>query len=838
MDIYDKQIRTLGFEAFNKIKSSSVLIYGLEKGLGTEISKNLILMGVKNLYLYDNQIINKQDFETGYFYSEKNIELSRSNILMSKLQEISNNTNIQSVNNYEQKIDIMIIINQSVEKIQEISIYCRLNNIKLIVFWSKGVSGVIFIDAGDNHLITDKYDNIDDVQIGQIMCDGKVDCVPNSSHEFKTGDIVTFTNLSGENIEQLEKEWEITVINKTSFQLQDFNLDKFIFINGTCKIVKKPYFIKHNPFDINNPNDLIKTYIQMYSNNLINQLPPLWQSDQFLIDNKICIPNQAKLFHYELIPIVSIFGSIVSSETIKLVTNKYVSISQWFTWTDEILIPIKKPDNINYQTTYGLLYGIELEKKLMESTWLLSGFDEVGYEYIKILALMNIKNIIVHDEMNKKSNNHFLIKNNSDMNITFNKDIIESKLSNITGVINTTTENINELCFKYSLPLFNSSINGMKAYSESMIPFVTDILKITELNQEKNFPLCVITSFPNEIRHVIEFVKEQFEFFKRAPETMNKWLEDSNYLNTLSDNDKIIAEKEINLFTVKFPTQLDGIKKCREFAMDMFNENYNLSIIKLLESFPSDHKMENGSLFWSNGKKCPKPIIPDINDEEHLIFIDLTSQLLLKCSGYSETKYFNPNYKPHNLNIDDELHIKWIMSASNMRANNYSIPTINEFQTRGFIGKIIPSILPTSSLVSGLSSLEILKYLMGFNQIENYKNNSINLIEPLIIYSNPIIAPMIEIGGISVNSWTKFEYKTDSTLDEFKKYYEKIFNTVITMIVIETSMIYADFLDSDILNKKLSIIISEHFSNTQNNVSFNLLSNDNIDIPVITVNLI
>jgi len=321
---------------------------------------------------------------------------------------------------------------------------------------------------------------------------------------------------------------------------------------------------------------------------------------------------------------------------------------------------------------------------------------------------------------------------------------------------------------------------------------------------------------------------------------MNKWLEDSNYLNTLSDNDKIIAEKDINLFTIKFPTQLDGINKCREFAMEMFNENYNLSIIKLLESFPSDHKMEDGSLFWSNGKRCPKPIILDINHEEHLIFIDLTSQILLKCSGYSETKYFNPNYEPQIFNIDDELHIKWIMSASNMRANNYSIPTINKFQTKGFIGKISSSILPTSSLISGLGSLEILKYLMEFNQIKNYKNNSINLIEPSITYSNPIIAPTIEICGVSVNSWTKFEYKTDSTLDEFKKYYEKMFNTVITMIVIETSMIYADFLDSDILNKNLSIIIFEHFSNTQtqNNVSFNLLSNDDIDIPVITVNLI
>jgi hypothetical protein len=76
-------------------------------------------------------------------------------------------------------------------------------------------------------------------------------------------------------------------------------------------------------------------------------------------------------------------------------------------------------------------------------------------------------------------------------------------------------------------------------------------------------------------------------------------------------------------------------------------------------------------------------------------------------------------------------------------------------------------------------------------------------------------------------------------LNEFKNYYEKVFDTLIIMIVIESTMIYAEFLDSDVLNKKLSTVLLEHFkTNIPDNISFNLLSNDEKDIPIITVNLI
>ena len=143
-----------------------------------------------------------------------------------------------------------------------------------------------------------------------------------------------------------------------------------------------------------------------------------------------------------------------------------------------------------------------------------------------------------------------------------------------------------------------------------------------------------------------------------------------------------------------------------------------------------------------------------------------------------------------------------------MRANNYSIPNIDYFQTKGIVGKIIPTIITTSSIISGLSVLEMLKYLMDFKEVDEYKSSTVNLADLSIVKSEQLVkASMIDIAGIKVNSWTKFEYSKDTTLNEFKIYYEKIFETVISMIVIDTTMIYADFLDSDKLDQNLSCLL-------------------------------
>jgi len=171
IEYFDREIRTYDLNSINKLNTSSVLIYGLEKGLSTEISKNLILCGIKNIYLCDEEKINEQDLETGYLYSKEDINHIRSHVLMKKLQNINRYSNIFSVDNYKKNQNVTVLINQSVDKVKEISNYCHIENIKLIVLWSKGISGVLFVDAGLNHTIHYETHHI---QVSNINKLGKV----------------------------------------------------------------------------------------------------------------------------------------------------------------------------------------------------------------------------------------------------------------------------------------------------------------------------------------------------------------------------------------------------------------------------------------------------------------------------------------------------------------------------------------------------------------------------------------------------------------------------------------------------------------------------------------
>jgi ubiquitin-activating enzyme E1 len=92
--------------------------------------------------------------------------------------------------------------------------------------------------------------------------------------------------------------------------------------------------------------------------------------------------------------------------------------------------------------------------------------------------------------------------------------------------------------------------------------------------------------------------------------------------------------------------------------------------------------------------------------------------------------------------------------------------------------------------------------LLNFKE---YRSTFINLVDNTVVYSEPLSAPMIEIGGIKINSWTKFDYTLNSTLQEFKEYYEKLFKTEITMITSDSTILYADFIDEN-LNKNLKDI--------------------------------
>lgn len=810
-DRYDRQIRTFGLNATCKLNYSNVAIIGLNKGLSTEILKNLALCGIQNLFLVNDKSIEESDLLTGYYYSINDIGKFRHNVLKEKLCELNESLNIINISSLEdlESIDVLIVVNKNKEEIIHYNNLCRDYNKKFISVQSSNNNGIIFVDAGLNHIVKNiigkKYES---VQINNIDNTGKV---TTNGHEFESGQTVFINNLN--------KEYVIEVINNNVFKLNNFDNFEFKFINGNATYIDKNIYVNHKSYE-----EQLDVPVYIYSD-------------------------------IEIVSVNSIMGSIVATETIKLLTNQYQPINQFFTWSD--------PDLLNLETD-----------KLSNTEILIIGSGAVGCELLKNVAFLNVKKITIMDpDIIKKSNLsiQFLfhtsdigkLKSESAANvIRYMKPLIE--INSISEKISPETENIfnnkklivfNALdniddkryvdtqCFNHNLPLFESSITGLKGNVTPVIPFVTETYSNSVLPPtEKSFPICTIKNFPNQITHTIYWALDQFEFFNKGPSAFNKWLENKN-----SE-----INKDIWLFANK--------KNFIIWALDMFHEHFNYQINELIKAYPEDTLTKEGTLFWSGGKICPKPIDFNIDIAEHYHFIEVTINLLYKCFNI-EYKFnredicnilkeyiFVPLDKDikfeidKNININklvlqefnknDDIHIQWINTVSNLRAMNYSIDTVDYHTTKGIACKINPAVVTTASLVAGFATIEMIKYLSNCNDISKYKSTFINLALNTLTSAEPLPAKTIEIAGKKFNSWYKFIETDDLTIEDFINKYGKLFETNITMISLGSSLVYADFMDSD-KSPKLSDIIKEYSGNILTISS----DDENIDLPEIQINL-
>ena len=66
INLYSRQIFTLGMDAMKKLTNLNVFIFGLD-GLGVEISKNIILAGPKKVIIFDDTIVSLKDDSSGVY---------------------------------------------------------------------------------------------------------------------------------------------------------------------------------------------------------------------------------------------------------------------------------------------------------------------------------------------------------------------------------------------------------------------------------------------------------------------------------------------------------------------------------------------------------------------------------------------------------------------------------------------------------------------------------------------------------------------------------------------------------------------------------------------------
>jgi ubiquitin-activating enzyme E1 len=93
-NLYSRQLYVLGHETMRKMQTTHILLAGLG-GLGVEVAKNIILMGVKAVTLYDPRPVSWDDLCTNFYASEADVGKPRADVVLPKLAELNQYVQVQ-----------------------------------------------------------------------------------------------------------------------------------------------------------------------------------------------------------------------------------------------------------------------------------------------------------------------------------------------------------------------------------------------------------------------------------------------------------------------------------------------------------------------------------------------------------------------------------------------------------------------------------------------------------------------------------------------------------------------------------------------------------------------
>jgi ubiquitin-activating enzyme E1 len=287
--------------------------------------------------------------------------------------------------------------------------------------------------------------------------------------------------------------------------------------------------------------------------------------------------------------------------------------------------------------------------------------------------------------------------------------------------------------------------------------------------EKKEIPMCTLKLFPTKIEHCIEFSKIVFkELFEQYISDIKLIFDDEEKFNDiLSENqDRVqlyfILEIYKNiLYIIENPSQSSIIK----FGLFIFNYYFKYNINHILKENEASY-----SKIASN--KRPKELDINLRDNDIILFFKSLFYILSEIVNFNEVLdlekieamalnekiYISEDLPESQKQIDkfnkdiidlknkirikekvnslkqisfdkdndDNYHINFILSFSNLRAKNYNIETTDFLNVKEIAGNIIPAIASTTAAITGIASLQIYTLLQTDN-LNSFRNCNINL---------------------------------------------------------------------------------------------------------------
>lgn len=417
-------------------------------------------------------------------------------------------------------------------------------------------------------------------------------------------------------------------------------------------------------------------------------------------------------------------------------------------------------------------------------------------------------------------------------------------------------------CWHYRKPLLESGTLGTNGSVQVVVPNITQRYIVHGGSHKNAIAMCTLKNFPVNINHTLQWARDMFEgAFRQPSEAIQQYLEDPSKVQQMLKAPTPQDIEHLNSLKEAISRIPRSFADCVKWARLQWEEQFHFQIAELLDQFPPDHRTESGAPFWTGNKRCPHPLKFDVAQEEHLTFVLAGANLLAESFGIPQERdpeaiantlkevdvpKFVPRKElktaegllslymgtlkisdlqeaisppedlkglvlnPLSFEKDDDtnLHMDFVTSASNLRADNYDIEKADKYTSKRIAGRIIPAIVTSTALVAGLVTVELLKVVQGHERLDLYKSSEFSLALPRFCSMEPEPAPVKVYNGVEWRPWDMFEVEGDMTLEEFFKLFKEKHELSINMVAEGDQAVFSFFLNAKEKERRKKMTIS------------------------------